>query len=163
MYPLPPPPRKSGGGGAIGVLIAVVVIVVLIGGGVWGWTTLQESLGNQTALSDVLGSGGSGSSSNRQAVEDALLGYAADLKRGDWHAAAARICPGSPTREMIESLGEVMQGADMSGSDFEVVVDSVNVTGDTATLSARYRSDGEMTAPLPGRARKENGQWCLVD
>jgi hypothetical protein len=42
-------------------------------------------------------------------------------------------------------------------------LDSVEVTGDTATLSWHYRKRGQRAGPLSTPARRIDGEWKLMD
>lgn len=159
---LPPagPPPRQGRGGLVAIVLAVVVVLVLGIGGIVGWNLLSGSSNGVFGGADT--PSGSGDASDRSAISAQLHGYVNDLKRGDWHGAAGRICAGTPTRALIEGMAGFMQGNAVDDASFGIVIDEINVHGSTADLTARYTSAGETTAPLPGQASKDGGSWCLV-
>ncbi|MEP9393657.1 MULTISPECIES: hypothetical protein [Gordonia] len=146
----PPPRRGSGGVWAVVILCVVVVIGAVIGGVV---------LLSQSGSGGVLAS----SSSDEQAVRAAYEGYTQALSTYDIEGAKGYICP-----ESTELLGVLdLLGAfapEGETADVDLDVQSVEIDGDRATVTASIYAPTLNMSDVPGHARRiGDGSWCLLD
>lgn len=134
----------------MGWIIGIIAVVVVVAAGA-------------LVIPRLLDGGGLGGSSDEDQIVAQFEGYAEDLGDGDWSSAADRICRESALRPIVQGLGIFSQtvGGDQT-LDFGIDVKNVQISGDDATVEAVFDFPGLENAPMPGAAKKVDGQWCLM-
>ncbi len=152
LYPQPNGgvPRGPRVGAPIAWIIGIVAAVVVVVAGA-------------IVVPRLIDGGGIGGSSDEEQIVAQFEGYVEDLGAGDWSSAADRICRESPMRPIVQGLGLFSQTVGEGRTlDFGIDVHNVQINGDDATVQATFDFPGLENAPMPGAAKRVDGQWCLM-